>query len=132
MAKKLFYYDAISWRWIRYAWVYQSGVWEPLETISAFDGANWIESYPSPPGPLYNIIVTPSTVTLAENDTEQFTAAGFDADGLSVAISPSWSISTISDTITGGGLFTAGSSTGQCTVYATVGAIQGTATVTVT
>lgn len=135
MTKKLHYWDAISWRWIRHAWVYtpgnQASGWQPLIGISAFDGANWQQSYPTPPGALYNIIVTPSTATVYPTNTQQFQAAGYDVDGIPVVISPTWTINTITDSIGYEGLFTAGYDAGYCTVYASVGAIQGTALVTV-
>ncbi|HET7186673.1 MAG TPA: ice-binding family protein [Gemmatimonadaceae bacterium] len=86
-------------------------------------------------GPLASITVTPNPATMAINATQQFTAVGKDAQGNVVTITPSWSI------VAGGGainptsgLFTAGTTAGTFTntVRASVGAIAGTATVTVT
>jgi hypothetical protein len=86
-------------------------------------------------GPLASITVTPNPVTLGMGATQQYTAVGKDASGNVVAITPSWSV------VNGGGsinpttgLFTAGTTAGTFanTVRASVGAIGGTATVTVT
>ena len=86
-------------------------------------------------GPLASITVTPNPATLAINGTQQFTAVGKDAGGNVVAIAPAWTVVSGGGTITATtGFFTAGTVTGTFTntVRAAVGAITGTATVTVT
>lgn len=85
-------------------------------------------------GPLATITVTPNPVSLAVGATQQYTAVGKDAAGNVVPLTPTWSVAANGGTITSGGLFTAGSSTGTFanTVKATSGSISGTATVTVT
>jgi hypothetical protein len=85
------------------------------------------------PGTLASISVTPN-VTLAIKASQQFIAVGKDAAGAVVDISPTWSMEAGGGTISVGGLFTAGTSTGTftSTVKATSGGISGTATVTVT
>lgn len=88
------------------------------------------------PGALTTITVSPSTTSLAEGATQQFTATGVDAHGNAVVITPTWSV-----TGTGGGtinastgLYTAGSVAGTYTnsVLATVSSIASLATVTIT
>lgn len=89
------------------------------------------------PGPLESITVTPSPQSLAIGAQQTFTAVGYDEDGNVVAITPTWSVSSGGGTITGGGVFTAGTVAGTFTntVHASVGsgcsAINGRATVTV-
>jgi hypothetical protein len=84
------------------------------------------------PGSLSVITVTPN-VTLAVNSTQQFVAVGQDAEGVVVAITPTWTIVAGGGAIDGVGLFTAGSVPGTyaATVMATDGSISGTANVTV-
>ena len=90
-----------------------------------------------PPGALESITVTPSPVSLAIGAVQTFTAVGHDDDGNVVAISPTWSVIGGGGTITGGGVFTAGTTSGTFTntVRAAVGSgcssIFGRATVTV-
>lgn len=86
-------------------------------------------------GALATITVTPLTVTLATGATQAYTAAGKDASGNAVAITPSWSVVAGGGTINlSSGLFTAGNTAGAFpgTVRASVGAIAGLADVTVT
>ncbi|HSW30240.1 MAG TPA: ice-binding family protein [Longimicrobiales bacterium] len=84
-------------------------------------------------GPLATITLTPTPTTLSIGGTQQYTAVGKDAGGNTVAISPTWSVSGGSGSISGAGLFTAGSVPGTFanTVMATSGGISGHATVTV-
>ena len=85
-------------------------------------------------GPLTSITVTPNPVTLVVNGTQQFTAVGRDANGNTVAITPTWSVVAGGGAMNGTGLFTAGAVPGTFTntVQATSGAVSGTASVTVT
>ena len=85
-------------------------------------------------GALATITVTPGATTLATNATQQFTAAGQDATGNPVVIAPTWSVAAGGGTISGSGLFTAGTTAGSFpnTVVATMGSVVGTASVTVT
>jgi hypothetical protein len=93
----------------------------------------------APAAPLATITVTPNPRTLETGDQQTFTAVGRDANGVVVAINPTWSVTNGGGTIPPGttgqtAVFTAGNSTGTFnnTVRATQGAIFGTATVIVT
>ena len=85
-------------------------------------------------GILASITITPSATTLATSGTQQFTAGGWDANGNTVAITPTWSVVASGGTIGSTGLFTAGTVAGTFTntVAATVGSVSGRASVTVT
>jgi hypothetical protein len=90
-----------------------------------------------PPGPLESITVTPSPQSLAIGAQQTFAAVGHDDDGNVVAIAPTWTVTSGGGTITGLGVFTAGTVAGTFTntVRASVGSgcgsIFGRATVTV-
>ncbi|NOT09638.1 MAG: DUF3494 domain-containing protein, partial [Gemmatimonadales bacterium] len=83
---------------------------------------------------LATIPVTPNPASLGTGATQQFTAVGTDAFGNVVTIAPTWSIFAGGGTINAAGLFTAGIVAGTYvnTVRATLGAIVGSATVTIT
>ena len=84
-------------------------------------------------GPLATITVTPNPITLLVGGTQQYTAAGKDAGGNAVSITPVWSVANGGGTITTNGLFTAVTpGTYANTIKAAVGSVSGTATVTVT
>ena len=88
---------------------------------------------PTDPGTLFSITVTPNS-TLNYNATQQFVAIGKDAEGVTIAITPTWSVVAGGGAINGtSGLFTAGSVAGVyvATVKATSGGMSGTANVTV-
>jgi hypothetical protein len=84
-------------------------------------------------GPVISIIVTPDPVTLAPDDTRQYTAVAEDDEGNVYVISPVWDVVAGGGAIDAGGLFTAGLVLGTYdnTVSATSGGITGFATVTV-
>lgn len=84
-------------------------------------------------GPVIRIVVTPDPVTLAPDDTRQFTAVAEDAEDNVYVISPVWDVVAGGGAIDGDGLFTAGLVLGTYdnTVSATSGGITGFATVTV-
>ena len=90
-----------------------------------------------PPGALESITVTPSPVSLAIGAQQTFTAVGHDDDDNVVAITPTWTVTSGGGTITGVGVFTAGTIAGTFTntVRASVGSgctgIFARATVTV-
>jgi hypothetical protein len=86
----------------------------------------------SEPGSLFSITVTPN-ITMAVGATQQFAAAGADADGLPVVITPVWSVIAGGGSINASGLFTAGNTPGvyTATVQATSDGKSGTANVTV-
>jgi hypothetical protein len=85
-------------------------------------------------GPAATIAVTPTPVTLASATNQQFTAVVKDASGNTLSVTPNWSVAAGGGTITGAGLFTSGTVAGTYTNTATasVGSIQGSATVIVT
>jgi hypothetical protein len=85
---------------------------------------------PAPPPGLASITLVPSTVTLATSATKQFVAYGWTTAGDSVAINVAFTAT--GGTVTAGGLYTAGSSTGTFRVIAASGALADTSTVTVT
>src|SRR5687767_13924470 len=87
------------------------------------------------PGPLAAIAVTPTPQSMVVGAGQQYVAVGIDAYGNAVTIAPTWSV------VAGGGainltsgMFTAGNTTGTFTntVRASVGAVAGFATATVT
>lgn len=82
-------------------------------------------------GPLATITVTPANPSVLSGGTQQFTAAGTDANGNSVTATYTWS-TTGGGTIDSTGLFTATAAGGPYTVTATSGSVNGTASVTVT
>ncbi len=88
---------------------------------------------PAEPRVLASITLTPSAATLALNGTQQFAAAGADANGNVVVITPSWAVLSGGGTISSAGLFTAGTIAGTFTntVRAMSGSITGDASVTV-
>jgi len=82
-------------------------------------------------GALDRIDVSPSAVTLAPYETQQFDATGYDAYDNMVAITPSWTTDEGAGTISATGMFTAGITAGVYSVIATEDSITGTAVVTV-
>jgi len=102
------------------------GAW----TVTATDGlVSGTASITVTPGALASIVVTPPTATVTADQTLQYTAAGYDAKGNVVPISPVWS--SDGGTIGVTGLYTGGP-VGDWTVTATDGPIFGTAAITVT
>jgi endoglucanase len=89
--------------------------------------AYYPESAPEQPV-LTSIVVTPGTVSLEEGNTQQFTATGYDQNGDTIAINPTWS--TDGGSIDVNGLYTA-STAGTYTITAIDGSVNGTATVTI-
>lgn len=85
-------------------------------------------------GPLASIIVTPNPTTLAVGASQQYLAVGRDASGNVVQFTPTWSVVAGGGSVSGTGLFTAGTTTGTYTntVQASAGSLKATATVTVT
>ncbi|HUB25564.1 MAG TPA: hypothetical protein VL992_09040, partial [Tepidisphaeraceae bacterium] len=75
------------------------------------------------------ISVSPNNLSVNENTPQQYTAIGLDQFGNPLAISPIWS--TTDGTISSAGLFTSDANPGSYAVTATVGAISGSANVTV-
>jgi hypothetical protein len=86
------------------------------------------------PPTLATITITPSNPTIATGGTQQFTAVGMDGSGNVVPIDPTWSLTSVDGTISGDGLFTAGTTTGNFpnAISAKVGNVTGTASVTIT
>ncbi len=90
-----------------------------------------ISSSTPPPPTLTKLVLSPDTVTLAPAATQQFTVSGTWSDGSTTA--PSVTYSATGGTITTGGLYTAGSSTGTFRVIAKQqsGTLADTSTVTI-
>jgi hypothetical protein len=84
-------------------------------------------------GPLAAITVTPNPANVDVGTTQQFTATGKDAGDnvVSLATLPTWSVEAGGGTISGSGLFTAGTASGTFlnTVKASSDPISGAATV---
>jgi hypothetical protein len=81
---------------------------------------------------LSRIAVAPASATVSAGSSRAFSAAGYDAYGNPVAISPAWSVSSgTPGTVAASGLFTAGARSGAGTVIATAGGFTATAAVTV-
>jgi VCBS repeat-containing protein len=84
---------------------------------------------------LTTLVVSPSSITLNENTTKQFTAIGYDQFDVVMATQPAltWSNTGVGS-IDAGGLYTApgSGSPGSATITAGSGSIQGTASVTAT
>jgi len=85
---------------------------------------------PTAPGTLTVIGVSPNTAVFPLSQL-QMAAAGFDAEGKEVPLSPTWSV-TGGGTISATGVYTAAATPGTVTITATSGSITGTATITVT
>ncbi len=91
-------------------------------------------------GALATITITPNAASLAVNGTQAFTAVGKDAAGNPVPITPTWSVVASGGTISGAGLFTAGTTAGTfpntiracSTAACAAGSVSAFATVTVT
>jgi MYXO-CTERM domain-containing protein len=84
-------------------------------------------------GAVATVTVTPSTATIGTGQTATFTAVALDGFGNVVAGTPTWAVVAGGGTINGAGLFTAGTTAGTFTntVRATIGGVDGTATVVV-
>ncbi len=80
-------------------------------------------------GPLTRIVLLPASATVRVGQTRQFSASGYDTDGIEVAISPTWSAT--GGTITPNGLYTAGSQPGSFIATATAEGISKSAPVTI-
>ena len=86
------------------------------------------------PAGLATITITPANPSVAAGNTQQFTAVGKDANGNVISIDPTWSLSSVDGTISGDGLFTAGTTMGNFpnAISAKVGNITGSTSVTIT
>jgi hypothetical protein len=86
---------------------------------------------PPPPAPtLASVKLMPGTATLAPTTKRQFTAYGLTPSGDSVPVSVVFAAT--GGTVTEGGLYTAGNSSGTYRVIATAGTLADTSSVTVT
>jgi hypothetical protein len=85
--------------------------------------------------PLDHVALSPTSVTLSINGTQQFTAVGQDSANITVtSVTYTWGVIAVSGNITASGLFTSGNTTGTSTVQvvATQDTITKTAFATVT
>jgi hypothetical protein len=82
---------------------------------------------------LDHIVVAPADTTVFAGSVIHFTAAGKDAGGNDVALSPIWYVPAGNGTITADGVFTAGSTPGTFTnfINASSGAIVGSTSLTI-
>jgi PKD repeat protein len=83
---------------------------------------------------LTTISVTPASSALNENQTQQFSATGYDQFGNTMASQPTftWSKTAGIGSVNGSGLYTSPGAAGTATVEATSGSVNGTAAVTIT
>ena len=82
---------------------------------------------------LASIVVTPASATLSGNQTEQFSASGYDQFGNLLASQPTFTwTSSGAGSINASGLYTAPAGSGSATITATSGAVSNGAAVTVT
>lgn len=81
-------------------------------------------------GALASITVSPGSATVSLGNTQTFTAAGADAAGNSVSVSPIWSVSGVGSMNSATGVYTA-SQKGSAVITATDGAVSGSANATV-
>src|SRR3990172_4709374 len=98
--------------------------------VRVYAGFRWAETNVTVlQGPLFQIDVTPPTATIPAGGSQQFAAAGYDAGGNPVPISPVWAADVGSVNVTG--LYTS-TVAGTWTVYANDSGVSGNASVTVT
>ncbi|MGN6369692.1 MAG: PKD domain-containing protein, partial [Phycisphaerae bacterium] len=83
---------------------------------------------------LTTISVSPASVSLNAGGTQQFTATALDQFGVGMASQPgfTWTLASGSGSVNASGLYTAPLTSGSASVKATSGAVNGTASVTVT
>ena len=107
-------------------------------TVQAVENGNTIFKTVTVSQQLSSLSVSPSTATLSENGTQQFTAAGYDQFGaaMTTAATASWAVTSGSGSINASGLYTAPAAPGSAWITASaVGSsgstITGTASVTI-
>ncbi len=85
------------------------------------------------PGAVTRVAIAPMTVTLAPSGTTTFTAQAFDANNNTVTAPVTWAATASSGAITQGGVFTAGTMSGNypAAITGTVNGINGTANVSI-
>ena len=81
---------------------------------------------------LLSFTVSPATATLNVNQTQQFTATGYDQFGAAMASQFVWSVTSGNGLIDDAGLYTASSAGGSATITATSGSLNSSAAITVT
>jgi ribosomal protein L21E len=81
---------------------------------------------------LTSLQVTPGTASVQTGQTRQFTVAGLDQFGQTMASSPTVTWTATGGTVSSSGLFTASTTVGSGSVRATAGALSATAAITVT
>jgi len=118
-------------------WYSDTSAGSPTVTASSsgYTGATQVEQVNA--GALARVVVTPSSISMSRRSSVKLTASGQDAYGNAVALAttPTWSVSpalgTFSRISGGSATFTSGSTTGSGTITATVGSLQGTASLSV-
>jgi hypothetical protein len=93
---------------------------------------NWFEIKQVVKPVLKTIEVTPTSTSIVEGQTKQFTATGKDQNGNVIAFTPTWSVNGGGTVNTLSGLFNATTSGGPYTIKASSGSVVGNASVTVT
>lgn len=127
-----FWHDrGISYNGLSYGFAYDD-VWDyspSVHTPSPSEMVITLGGYSNVSTPdLASISISPASSTIELNSTVQLSAAGFDAGGNAVSISPSWSSS--GGSISSSGLFTA-NTVGTFSISATDRGIVGNASITV-
>jgi hypothetical protein len=111
----------------------KAGTYTLMATITDATGLSCTSSVTVTVGQTLSCItVNPGSVSLSVGATQQFAAAGLDQFGNPLTAAPSFKWTTTAGTISSGGLLTAPATAGSLTVTAASGAVQGTASVTVT
>ena len=141
--------DSVSWSSMPTAAT--RGVKDPTSDNTLVGGANWQtatstygkgdkgtpgavnDGYTAPAQPVATVTVTPSSASIVEGTTQQFTAVAKDANGNTVSTTFTWTSSTTSvATVSASGLATAVSA-GSATITATsANGVAGSASLTVT
>src|SRR5207302_6045462 len=109
----------------------------PTLTASSSGSTSGTQTETVNAGALASVAVSPGSATVATGGTQSFSASGADAYGNPVAVASAvWSVNpsslgTVSPSSGSSTTFTAGAGAGSGTVAAAVGAIQGSASVTV-
>ena len=79
-----------------------------------------------------HLIVTPASATVGISQTQAFTVIGYDVNGRLIEVNATWTVEGSIGSINSNGLFTAGSSSGEGYVVATVNDVSKKAAVTIT
>lgn len=86
--------------------------------------------YSTVPSVVTRITISPDSITVPVNASQQFTATAYDQRDSVMPFTPVWSVTGSGNTVSTSGVFTAGNTTGNYVVSATSGTISANAAVT--